>query len=79
MSTSELVGASNRMYNCLTYVDENEIIELLEQIKLTNVKQVKKAVADFEKLIDNSNYIVVAPDSMIEKNKNLFDTVMPLN
>lgn len=53
-------------------------INTLEELKQTSVADLLTYAGYMEKINGNSNYIVVASQSEIEKHKDLFDVIIPL-
>lgn len=77
--SGELSGASRSMYNRLCNYTTQDTIDLLNQIKSVTIDDIKSMSGEIDKLNSYSNYIVVAPENMIDQNREMFDTITPLN
>ncbi|MBE5961404.1 MAG: hypothetical protein E7256_08460 [Lachnospiraceae bacterium] len=76
--SGELTGAFTSAIRTISHYDINELKEMLEQIKTAKASDYGTYVEMLTKLIEESNYVVVASPEYIEQHKDLFDDIIKL-
>jgi Zn-dependent M16 (insulinase) family peptidase len=77
-SSGEINDALATLISSCQGITRQDKINSLNELKSTSLADLP-AYADYlEKINNNMNYVVVAPASAIEPNKNLFDSIIPL-
>jgi Zn-dependent M16 (insulinase) family peptidase len=76
--TSELVDAIMSLIYHMQGISTQDRINRLTEIKESGIADIETFSGYMEKLNDNQNYIIVAPSSEINANKDMFDSIITL-
>jgi len=76
--TSELVDAIMSLIYHMQGISTQDRINRLTEIKESGIADIGTFSGYMEKLNDNQNYIIVAPSSEINANKDMFDSIITL-
>lgn len=74
----EMTGAVSALMDYTNSRNSSDKKKLLEEIKSTDINSLKNSPDLFDKLNQNSNYIVSASPEAIEAHKDLFDSIIKL-
>lgn len=77
-SSNEITDAMVALQSYYLGISLQDRLNVLNEIKDTSLADISTYADYMEKINGNSNYVVVASPSEIEKNKSMFDKVIPL-